>query len=168
MVSEIIVFFGLVGFRGALNNQEMVGTRLPAIRFGLNRYGFKYFSSLIDLAWFQDRFLNRKIRRPLGLSRCETTFVFSNLQPYVIRLREEALASSPLGIIFKLFQYTVLLLQHFFLNFAILLYKTNVFMFPCYCMLGKYKHRMLKNPHPQFLRGARAGPRHALKKATEK
>ena len=25
------------------SNQEMVVTRLPAIRFGLNRYGFEYF-----------------------------------------------------------------------------------------------------------------------------
>ena len=35
-------FLGLVVFRGALNNQEMVVTRLPAIRFGLNRCGFEY------------------------------------------------------------------------------------------------------------------------------
>ena len=68
------------------------------------------------------------IRRPLGLSRCETTFVFSNLQPYVIRLREEALASSPLGIIFKLFQYTVRLLHNFFYISQFCFIKT---MFPC-------------------------------------
>ena len=43
LLSGAILFLGLVAFSGALNNQEMAVTRLPAIRFGLNRYGFEYF-----------------------------------------------------------------------------------------------------------------------------
>ena len=41
--SGVNLFLGLVVFSGALDHQEMAVTRLPAIRFGLNRYGFEYF-----------------------------------------------------------------------------------------------------------------------------
>ena len=34
-------------------DQEILITRLPVIRFGLNRYGFEYLLRLIYLAWFQ-------------------------------------------------------------------------------------------------------------------
>ena len=42
LLSGVILFLGLVVFSGALNNQEMPVTLLPAIRFGLDRYGFEY------------------------------------------------------------------------------------------------------------------------------
>ena len=46
---------------GTPPDQEMLVTRLPAIRFCLNHDGFEYFSSLIYLAWFQALKKKRKI-----------------------------------------------------------------------------------------------------------